>query len=181
MKQKTFSLIISFLLIFISYGQPPNLPKATAYFGPGIGLDYGGLGLKFEYIVVKNLGLFGGAGYNFSGLGVNGGISCKILPDKKSTPMLMAMYGYNAVINVGSSFGSRSSETYYGFSTGIGYEFFVGRLNNKLSLALLIPFRSTDFKNQYNALRDAGYTFSPDVLPVLVSVGFNIARYGRYK
>ena len=150
------------------------------YGGFGGGLDYGGLGFKLEFLPSKSIGLFAAAGYNFNKLGTNGGISWKAFADKKTTPVIMAMYGYNAVINVLAPVGTGTfSETYYGFSAGLGYEFIVGQNRNKISLAVILPIRSSAFKNQYNDFKEAGYTFDPDVLPVLVSIGFNIAGYGR--
>lgn len=181
MKQNALLVFAGVLLMSVSYSQPAsNRKPPVIYGGIGGGLDYGGLGFKVEYLPVKNIGFFAGAGYNFHKLGVNGGLSWKIFTRTNSTPVLMAMYGYNAVIKVTFPFGNSTfSETYYGFSAGIGYDFSVGANRNKISLAVVAPFRGTDFTNQYDAFKASGYTFSPDVSPILISIGFNIAGYGR--
>ena len=38
------------------------------YLGVGGGLDYGGLGVKFEFLPIKHFGVFVGAGYNLGGV-----------------------------------------------------------------------------------------------------------------
>jgi len=51
--------------------------ESMFFFGIGTGLDYGGLGVKIEGTPIPYLGIFGGVGYNFRGLGLNGGLSFK--------------------------------------------------------------------------------------------------------
>ena len=178
---KTLLAIACMFIMSVSQSQSTvRYKRPVIYGGIGAGLDYGGLGFKFEYMPVKSIGLFAGGGYNFNRLGGNGGVSWKILPKENLTPMLMGMYGYNAVLKVKSPYyGASFAETYYGFSVGGGFEYTVGRNRNKLSLAVVVPFRGSDFTEQYDAYKAAGYTFTPDVSKVLISVGFNIAGYGR--
>jgi hypothetical protein len=177
-------IVCSMLLLLLIPGLTQSskpIKRPMIYGGPGIGLDYGGLGVKIEYLPVKWLGLFGGAGYNFNGLGTNGGLSFKGFPDYSSTPVLMVMYGYNAVMKVKDALNNTEifSETYYGFSAGAGYDFLVGKNRNKISIALVVPFRSNDFNEQYNDFKEAGYRFSSGKPAVLFSAGFSFAGYGR--
>src|SRR5688572_29109217 len=150
MKQKIFLAIGFSLTILCSYGQENKKQARTViYGGIGLGLDYGGMGFKIEYLPIKNIGIFAGAGLNLDQIGYNGGLSWKILPDKTSTPFVIVMYGYNAVLKVTSPFNGFPvlDKTYYGFTAGAGYDFHVGRKNNKVSLAILVPFRSQEFED----------------------------------
>ena len=105
MKRKILFIAVSVLIITACNGQSHNQRKLPViYGGIGAGLDYGGLGVKLEYRQIKNIGLFAGVGYNFNKAGTNEGISWKIFPDKKSTPVLLAMYGYNGVLKIKSPY-----------------------------------------------------------------------------
>lgn len=136
-----------------------------------MGFDYGGFGLKAEYLPVKYVGIFGGIGYNLAQMGYNAGLSFKVLPDKKVTPAIAAMYGYNAVIKITGAI--EETTTYYGFTFGAGVDIKMGRKGNKLSTYLWVPVRSTDFKNDYDYAREY-YNLSV-ITPVNASVGFNFA------
>ena len=181
--KKIFHFCICFFLVTaLCHGQPEAKQARTViYGGIGLGLDYGGIGFKIEYLPVKHIGIFAGAGLNLDQIGYNGGLSWKILPDKTSTPFVIVMYGYNAVLKVTSPFNGFPvvDKTYYGFTAGAGYDFHVGKKNNKVSLAILVPFRSQEFEDEYNTYKDAGYEFKPDISPVLVSIGFNIGGRGK--
>lgn len=151
------------------------------HLGLGAGMDYGGIGFKAEYLPIKYLGIFGAIGYNFKDPGVNASVQFRPLPDAKFEPFLIAMYGYNAVISVkGDSYlldqyGLRGvNKTYYGFTTGIGGELKVGRKKNRLYFGLLLPFRSQEFKDNYDIFKNSPYLEKKtEILPIGISVGFN--------
>ena len=71
---------------------------------------------------VQYIGVFAGAGYNLANVGANTGVICNVLPDKRITLVITAMYGYNAVIKVkylnGTDFG-----VYSGLTVGGGVDF----------------------------------------------------------
>lgn len=175
-----------FLLITSSYAQvgkkqPTSTKKTTSdvktneqvkrpnfYMGFGLGLDYGGIGAKVEYLPVNFLGLFGGVGYNLEGIGYNIGLSLRALPAQRFRPLLTGMYGYNAVLIIKDQFDNIKDKTvYYGFSAGVGLEVDVNRKRtNKISAQVIFPFRNAQFDKdaeKYNA------TYSP----IAISVGFN--------
>lgn len=182
MKLRFLLLIISFNVFSCCLAQMENKAnRAVFYGGFGTGLDYGGIGFKAEYLPSKHVSVFAGAGANFDKVGLNGGLSFKIIPDKKSTPFITAMYGYNGVLKTKSVVGNVTTfvKTYYGFSAGGGYDIRVGKKMNKISLAVLFPFRSQKFTNKYNELKNAGYTFKPDKSNVMGSIGFNIGVSGK--
>lgn len=141
-----------------------------AYVGLGLGLDYGGVGLRAEFLPSKYIGLFGGGGYNLQDISYNVGVSYKILPDNRVTPVITAMYGYNAVIKI-----PYWAKTYFGPSLGAGCEIGAKQSDNKLSLILFVPLRNDDFHNRYNELKEEGYQFKPGAIPVAFSIGYNFA------
>ena len=71
------------------YAQENN----QVYLGLGMGLDYGGVGAKVEYLPVKNVGVFAGLGFNLLSVGWNVGATYKIMSDKKVSINPMVFYG----------------------------------------------------------------------------------------
>jgi len=176
MKPKIFFLSVVIFFFFCTHGQTKSENKKTAFYGGvGAGFDYGGIGFKVEYLPVKNMGVFAGGGFNFFELGYNGGLSWKISPQKSWTPTLVAMYGYNAVLIAKSAFGiTEFKKTYYGFTAGGGFDFNVGKKNNKVSLTVFVPFRSSAFRDKYDFFKSFSYDFKPDIFPVTLSIGMNV-------
>ena len=141
------------------------------YIGYGIGLDYGGLGGKIEYLPVKNFGLFGGLGYNFSSVGMNGGITYKIMPDKNVSPNLMLFYGYNGVTKVKGA--PEYNMTSYNVTIGCNLDI-KKSTGTKLSVGLFVPIRSQKFMDNYDAIKnDSRIELKNELWPILFSVGYN--------
>lgn len=169
-----------FLLIFfhqLNAQQPTtttNPPGEKFYMGIGAGQEYGGLGLKAEYLAVPSLAVFLGFGYNLVTPAYNAGLSYKILPSKRITPTIQAMYGYNAAIKIKGIFGNSILEkTYYGATFGAGLDFKARSGKSKFSFAVLVPLRNSDFNETYDRYKNNGYEFEPGILPVTFSFGFN--------
>jgi hypothetical protein len=158
-----------------SFAQRQNNETADYsrfHLGLGTGMDYGGLGFKVEYLPIKYLGTFAGIGYNLRELGFNAGVQFRPLPDAKVEPFVIAMYGYNAAMNIKGW--EEVSKSYYGFTTGVGGELKVGRKKNRLYLGVLLPFRSKEFKDNYDMVKNSpGIKLSNDILPIGISLGFN--------
>lgn len=153
-----------------------NPNYTNTYFGLGIGFDYGAIGIKAEFLPTKHLGIFAGAGYALIDPAFNVGLSGKLLPDRNFCPTVTAMYGYNAVIKLKDAYGATVSDSkiYYGPTVGAGAELKTGRMkNNTLSFGIRVPFRNSDFQKDYDNLKDAGYEFKQDMLPVAFTIGFN--------
>lgn len=167
-----FFLMISSLFLFAQ--EEAKEKNGKAYFGLGAGLDYGGLGFKGEFIPVKWLGLFAGVGYNFVEPGFNVGISIKT-SDKKVAPVITGMYGYNAAIRIKGRgpFGGgsdRHRKSYYGVSAGAGLDIQTDNKGNKISLAVLVPFRNASFRRDYDELENL---IDRKLWPVTFSFGVN--------
>ncbi|MES2848538.1 MAG: hypothetical protein V4685_05750, partial [Bacteroidota bacterium] len=112
---------------------------------------------------------------NFISPAYNAGASFKLMPQKKATPVILAMYGYNAGLKIKnvSPFGQNEilNKTYYGFTAGAGMEFGYGKKGGIVSLSVLVPFRSKEFHDTYDDFKNRGYKFNPPVLPIAISIG----------
>ncbi|MDR0509642.1 MAG: hypothetical protein LBH06_00940 [Rikenellaceae bacterium] len=142
------------------------------YLGAGAGFDYAGVGAKFEYLPVKNFGIFGALGYNFSSVGGDVGVAWKVMPDKKVSFNPMLIYGYNGALKVTGA--SQYDAISYGVSIGANLDITLGKKSNKLSVGLFVPFRSKEFNDKYNAAKaNPNIKFDTPLLPVNFSVGYN--------
>lgn len=145
----------------------------TATVGLGLGLEYGGFGGQVGYQIDDQLGVFVGFGTAFVSSGYNVGAKYLLKGKSKEQFFLEAMYGYNAIIFVDFPSGGKVRNVYYGPSFGGGVN-----LPNKggksfWHLGLLVPIRSSAYRNQWNAIKndpDIDTTFS---LPFSVSIGIN--------
>lgn len=143
----------------------------TVIAGVGIGLEYGGVGGHLGYQIDDQFGAFVGLGTAFASTGYNFGVKYLLPGDPNQQFFLEGLYGYNAVILVDRPAGD-VRETFYGPSFGGGVN-----LHNKggttfWHFALLIPIRSSEYRNQFDILDN-----DPEVeifaLPFTVSIGLN--------
>lgn len=174
MKNSAF-LMITLLSITASFAQDfeeePQYRNAPFSIGLGLGMDYGGFGGKATYIIANRIGVFAGLGYNFNGAGYNFGASVRMAPDKKVTPYISVMYGYNAVINVSGNIDFE--ETYYGTTLGFGIELKSRNQPNFWNFGILLPFRDPDYQNTLDALKASGVEFDSEPWPIGISVGYH--------
>jgi len=166
-------------IMFIASTRAIAQNEQKTLLGIGAGLDYGGLGIKAEFQPIRHLGAFAGFGYNFASAAYNAGLSFKLLPGKKICPTLVAMYGYNAAIKLDYGNGERHAKTYYGPSVGAGIETLTRDGKKNWTFEIFVPFRSSAFHTEYDALKDAGVEFNPDILPVTFTIGYNFSIGGR--
>jgi len=151
MKTKLYYTIIILLCFFNNQAHA----QQKTFIGIGAGLDYGGLGIRAEFQPVKNIGIIGGVGYNLVDPAYNVGLSFKVLPQKKITPVVTAIYGYNAVIKIKnpSSGGTFYSKSFYGPSIGAGCELYNRSGKNKWAFEIFVPFRSSEFHDKHDELK----------------------------
>jgi len=147
---------------------------SSSSIGLGLGLDYGGIGVKLSLMPSQGFALFGSLGYNIVGAGYNVGATVKLAPAKRVCPTLTGMYGYNALIIVKDDYNnSRYEKTYYGPSFGVGVEFHNRYKNtNFFNLELLIPIRSSKYHDTLDDLKNAGADITGG-LPFTVSLGYH--------
>lgn len=156
----------------------PSTPKPsvsdTPHMGLGVGLDHGGIGLRVDVPFDTHLALVAGGGYALAGIGWNAGLMYRFMPAKKVGVYGTAMYGYNAVIKFKG--GSQYDALYYGPSVGAGVEFRQHHSTNFWKLALFVPFRSAEFHDDLNTLKNKGYFEDNEgPWPVLFSIGYHFA------
>ncbi len=175
---KTEKIIIACILFtFIMHMNNRSFSQTSVFINsvniaPGMGIDYGGIGGRLTYLPIKYLGLFGSAGYNFVGLGYNVGATVRILPDKKFCPTFNVMYGYNAVILVVNA--SQYNNIYYGPSISGGIEIhFKKQTGNFLNVELIVPFRSQEFTDDLNNIRNMNPDFITEPFPIAFSIGYH--------
>ena len=156
-------------------GQTSGSSAQAVYFGVGLGLDYGGLGAKLEYLPVKYFGLFAGFGYNSASAGYNIGATWKITPDKTVSFNPMVFYGYNAVLKIEGKLQYDAISISYGPSLGANLDIKIGaQKKNKISIGLFYPIRSKSFMDKYDAANNNPYVeWRSELMPVGYSIGIN--------
>jgi hypothetical protein len=156
------------LISLVSYSQT----KETT-FGIGTGMDYGGIGVNLLHYPQKNIGLFGGFGYNLVGLGYNAGVKIRLVNEKHAvSPYIMGMYGYNAVIKVKGATGL--NKTFYGPTLGLGLDYKSSPSQDHYwTFALLIPIRGSEVDNYMTDLENNyGVQFQNKLTPIGFSIGY---------
>lgn len=150
--------------------RPDNSAKqgyhAKTAGGVGLGLDYGGIGMKLTLEASGPISLFGGLGYNLDKLGYNIGMEMNFKPSSETTGFLSAMYGYNAVL-VQSSGSFSSAKTFYGPSFGLGIKARSRVSENYFTFQIIYPIRDKEFNASGNSV---------NAWPVLLSLGYNFAK-----
>ncbi len=186
---KKIILLIAYLLIATISLHAQDTTKIIRHIdkgliGFGLGLDYGGVGANFLYYATRNIGIFGGVGYNFDAVGVNAGIKFRLIKKKPTSnldPYFLAMYGYNAAIIISNS--HRRNKTFYGPTVGIGLDFRPKPLSRGyFSIALLIPIRKSEADEYISQLkRGSNAIFANELLPIAISIGYRfILNYKVY-
>jgi hypothetical protein len=167
-----FAILVCSATCFAQSSDSPLDQPAKANLGIGFGLDYGGIGARFTYMIVPKFGLFGSIGYVLVGPGYNFGATYKFMSDKRVVPTISAMYGYNAAIKV--SGGYDFEEIYLGPSVSVGLEVKgKKRVQNYWNFELVIPFRSSDYEDDMDRL-DALDVDMTDLPPIAFSIGYHI-------
>lgn len=141
--------------------------------GTGIGLDYGGFGLRVTSLSTKHLSIFIGLGYNSLNMGVNLGGLIRFLPSRMFCPTFCGMYGYNAMIVIAGD--KNITETYYGPSFGVGFELRSKKLKNYLSFGLIMPVRSQNYEDDMNAIRrNPNATITKEPADAIITLGYHV-------
>ncbi|RLD77426.1 MAG: hypothetical protein DRJ15_13565 [Bacteroidetes bacterium] len=151
--------------------------KRSADFGFGVGTDYGGIvGIKATFTPLKYLGFFGAAGYYKIDFGWSLGLNFYFIPKTNKNnirPYAKVMYGTNRAIIIDGA--DEYDKVYAGLSPGIGCEFrFGATTSHGLNIALNFPISSSDFKNDYDAVKnDPAIQIEQDILPIAFSIGYH--------
>ena len=156
-------------ILFITLaGSYTMAQESSAHLGLGLGIDYGGFGMRYTFLPTPTIGLFGSLGYNLAGAGYNVGAQFKFPSTKRAQGYLIGMYGYNGVIVV-----SNSRSIFYGPSAGVGLELRgKNKEDNFWNFELLVPFRDAAFQKQIDAWKSLGVSVS-EPLPIAFSIGYH--------
>ncbi len=162
MKRYTTALLVLLISTGIRLHAQDTLliPTATVYDAPldkisvgaGIGYEYGGLGANAIYYPHKNIGVFGGVGWYYVGMGYTGGIKLRAFiqaPSVTIIPFLEGMYGTNTLVYYRDN--SQYNKLFSAFSVGGGID--IRPAKSKLgfiSIALYVPFRDPNMKTYTN-------------------------------
>ena len=141
--------------------------------GVGLGLDYGGIGARLTVMPEKHIGLFFGGGYALAGFGYNTGAMLIANPDKRVSPTVSFMYGYNAAIAIDGA--SQFNKIFYGPSIGVGLRSKSRRdEKNYWQFELFLPFRPAEFDTYLDILRsNPAIKGLSKPLPVSFSFGYH--------
>lgn len=137
--------------------------------GLGLGIDYGGFGVRCTYLPNPHLGIFAAGGNAIAGFGYNVGAMFRIQPEKRLVPTISGMFGYNGALLVKNA--SNLSQIFYGPSAGLGAIYKSANDIGYWHFELLLPFRSANFDKTLNS---SGLNFYTKPLPVLFSVGYHL-------
>lgn len=150
----------------------PEPIVTIAKLGVGYGIDYGWLGARLTITPVTKLGAFIAVGYNGIKIGVNGGVTYKLYPDKKVNPVVGLMYGNNAVIVVEGA--AHYDKAYFGASVSGGIELNMKKSGNYWSFEIIYPFRSSEYENDWDVIKnDPNIEIISDPLPITISIGYH--------
>lgn len=149
------------------------LKKGYGSAGFGLGLEYGGLGVRFGYNVADKLNLFTGIGYNLNKVGFNAGLAYDFANINRTSFYVSGMGGYNAVTAVEGA--PEYTQTFYGASLGIGLKMETKRTpGNYFQFGLILPMRSQAFRDMMDDIKnDPRVASVSEPWPVLICIGYN--------
>lgn len=169
---KKYIVILPLFFCVILHAQDPEQPEQESGrefdIGVGLGVDYGGIGVRGTFKPIKQLGLFAAGGYNLNSFGFNAGAQWYLTQHKRHNFFLTGMYGYNAVIVVSGDINDKA--TYYGFSAGVGYQVTTKNNLNFWNFELLFPVRNSNYKDDVDALKAIGVDIR-EPFPFGISIG----------
>ena len=167
--RKYIAIIFLFVSNFLQAQDNSQGFKKEFDIGFGLGIDYGGIGIRGTILPIQHLGLFAAVGYNLNSIGFNAGGQWHF-PKNRHDFFLTGMYGYNAVIVMTGDINDKA--TYYGFSAGAGYQLKMKNNFNFWNFELLYPLRNSNFEKDLDALETIGADLKKP-LPVAFSIGLH--------
>lgn len=164
-------MIFSCLLAF---GQDINKSsrQGSSSFGLGLGLSYGGIGIKLGTNIANHTTLFGGVGYQIAGAGYNFGLLYAVQSASLTEFYLIGMYGTNAGI---ISDGRELGELFTGPTFGVGIKVNSRKKEgNFWDIGVLVPIKSQDFYDRRDDfLNNPFISGFRDPSPIQINIGYN--------
>lgn len=174
MKRMTIIGMLTLGLVGVTIAQSANTSseKGVKSYGLGVGLPYGGMGLRLGINVADRLNLFGGAGYQLAGIGYNVGLMKDFRPIGVTQLYVTGMYGSNAAIRlIGASY---DDKVFLGPSAGGGIKINSrGYRGNYIDIGVLYPFTSSTYQQEFESIKNSSLANRlKDPWPVLVVIGY---------
>jgi len=175
-KKKVFMkkiMTLAFTLLLSNFTKAQEITeKNQLYIGIGIGLDYGSLGGKIEYLPIEEVSVFGGIGYNYVNVGWNLGGSYNIKMSERVTLKPTAMYGSNGSVRIDGS--PKYDKVSNGLTLGLGLDLNAPHSLGKWNFGLYVPIRSKEFMDHYDMLKsNSSITLKNKLIPIGITVGYN--------
>ncbi len=169
------SLQLTYAQEEVEYQNHLSSEPGIGSFGIGMGLPYGGIGGRLGVNMAKGLNFFAGFGYQFTGLGYNFGLRQDFPSKKMAQFYLTGMYGTNAGIKIEGT--TEFDKLYSGLTFGLGVKAnSFSREGNYWDIGLLVPVRSSDFSDDWDALSDSPIISDlQEPWPILLVVGYNFS------
>ncbi|MBL7940410.1 MAG: hypothetical protein JNL43_13705 [Flavobacteriales bacterium] len=145
------------------------------HLGIGLGQDVGGIiGARATYWAAPWLSGFVGGGWAVVGAAYNAGMELRLPTKSRTSPFLVAMYGYNGVIHI------RGKETlddiYYGPTVGAGLMLQQRFAGNYWRFSINIPFRSQEMMDDWEAIKARpDIEVVSDLVPITFGVGYHFS------
>lgn len=172
-----YAFLVFICLLFIGKASAQkdhkSSQKGEGAAGIGLGLPYGGIGVRMGVNAAEGTNLFVGVGYQLAGIGYNFGIRQDFESSKMTQFYLAGMYGSNAAIKVIGTTGV--TKLYFGPSFGFGVKVnSSSKEGNHWDIGLLAPVRSSKFKEAERTVKSNSFiTDYRSPSPILIVIGYN--------
>ena len=165
-------LLAVFALPAKTHAQTEDLKDL--YLGVGFGQDLGGLfGLGITYWPAPWLSGFVGGGWAIADFSYQTGLEFRLPTEKRASPFLTAMYGYNGAIHVEGL--EKLDGVYTGPTLGAGLILKQRTRRNYWRFSINVPIRSQEFLDDWEAVKNRpDVDVKSDLLPVTFGIGFHL-------
>lgn len=179
---------LAFLLFFnvafaYSSAHPLHPDRDTSshlrkvYLGGGLGINYGGYGLQFNYLPISYVRLSASYGTNLIDMNYNFGVNFRIRPNSRLCPTFSYMLGYNgAVQNIDRP---EISKSFKGSALGAGIEVWNKRKVNFFQFQIILPIRSIEFENTIEETNASPFFKLTNLNTFVFSIGYHFGIKGN--
>ncbi|HRH36708.1 MAG TPA: hypothetical protein PK760_00085 [Flavobacteriales bacterium] len=148
-------------------------PIKGLYLGVGAGQDVGGIvGGRCSYWVASYAGFFAGGGWALVGPGYNLGVELRYPSKSKVSPFVVAMHGYNGVVQVKGK--EELDKMFYGETVGVGLILQQRELRNYWRFSLNFPLNRQEMYDYFDGIKkNPKIVVTNEPLPFTIGIGFH--------
>lgn len=172
---KTLLILLVFVKSIDCSGQDGHLSNeaGVASFGLGLGLNYGGIGVKTSYNIMDNMNLFLGLGYQIVDVGYNVGLAYTFASSRRADFYLSGMYGVNAGTKIVGL--DEYDNLFTGPSFGMGIKLnSLKKEGNYWDFGILVPIRASGYDDVLDDIKsDPRVDTLVEPWPIQLFVGYN--------